>query len=120
MRILFRHESSIRGATFVSRKITRPVAAISLGLQDKPYLGNLDAKRDWGHAREYVEGMWHMVQKDTPDDFVLATGETHPVREFVEISFAEVGIAMRWEGKGVREIKYDAKASRVLVEVDTS
>src|SRR6185369_12088995 len=88
--ILFNHESPLRGETFVTRKITRAVASIELGLQDRMYLGNLDAKRDWGHARDYVEGMWKIVQQKKPDDFVLATGETHAVREFVQLAFAEV------------------------------
>jgi GDPmannose 4,6-dehydratase len=116
--ILFNHESPIRGETFVTRKISRAVAAISLGLQEKLYLGNLDAKRDWGHARDYVEGMWRMLQQDTPDDYVLATGETHPVREFVELSFAEVGIPIRWEGEGVNEKGVHAKTGQIVVEVD--
>jgi GDPmannose 4,6-dehydratase len=116
--ILFNHESPIRGETFVTRKISRAVAAISLGLQDKLYLGNLDAKRDWGHARDYVEGMWRMMQQDTPDDYVLATGETHPVREFVELSFAEVGISIRWEGHGVNERGINEQTGKVVVEVD--
>ena len=116
--ILFNHESPIRGETFVTRKITRAVAAIRLGLQDKLYLGNLDAKRDWGHARDYVEGMWRILQQDQPSDFVLATGETHPVREFVELAFAEVGIATRWEGEGIAEKGFDAATGRPLVEID--
>src|SRR3546814_9833938 len=95
--ILFNHESPIRGETFVTRKITRAVAAIKLGLQDRLYLGNLDAKRDWGHARDYVDGMWRIVQRPDPDDYVLATGEAHSVREFVETAFAEVGKTIRWE-----------------------
>lgn len=93
--ILFNHESPRRGRTFVTRKITRAVAEISLGMQECLYLGNLDAKRDWGHARDYVEGMWRMLQQDEPDDFVLATGETHPVKEFVEKSFAHVGVVIK-------------------------
>ena len=101
--ILFNHESPLRGETFVTRKITRAVAAIKLGLQDALYLGNLDAKRDWGHARDYVEGMWRMLQQDEPDDYVLATGETHTVREFVELAFAEVGTTIAWQGEGVEE-----------------
>ncbi|WP_422345147.1 GDP-mannose 4,6-dehydratase [Parasphingorhabdus sp.] len=116
--ILFNHESPIRGETFVTRKITRAVAAISLGLQDKLHLGNLDSKRDWGHARDYVEGMWRMLQQDTPDDYVLATGETHAVREFVELSFAEVDITIVWTGSGVDEKGTDEATGRVLVEVD--
>ncbi len=116
--ILFNHESPIRGETFVTRKITRAVAAIKLGLQEKIYLGNLDAKRDWGHARDYVEGMWRILQQDKPDDYVLATGETHAVREFVELAFAETGVKIEWKGKGVAEKGRDAKTGKVLVEVD--
>lgn len=116
--ILFNHEGPTRGETFVTRKITRAVAAIELGQQDKLYLGNLDAKRDWGHARDYVEGMWRIVQQDEPDDFVLATGETHPVREFVELAFAETGVTIEWSGTGVDEKGACAKTGKVLVEVD--
>ncbi len=116
--ILFNHESPIRGETFVTRKITRAVAAIDLGLQDKIYLGNLDAKRDWGHARDYVEGMWRIVQQKKADDFVLATGETHEVREFVELAFKEIGRKIQWKGKGVAEKGVDAKSGKTLVEVD--
>ena len=116
--ILFNHESPLRGETFVTRKITRAVAAIELGIQDKVYLGNLDAKRDWGHARDYVEGMWRVLQQDTPDDYVLATGETHAVREFVELSFAEVGRTITWKGKGMDEKGIDAKSGEVLIEID--
>lgn len=116
--ILFNHESPLRGETFVTRKITRAVAKIKLGLQNKMYLGNLDAKRDWGHAKDYVEGMWRMLQQDVADDFVLATGETHPVREFVEVAFNEVGINVRWEGEGVNEKGYNADTNEILVEVD--
>ena len=101
--ILFNHESPIRGETFVTRKITRAVAAIELGQQERLYLGNLDAKRDWGHARDYVEGMWRMLQQDEPDDYVLATGETHSVREFVELAFRHIGRPIEWRGKGVDE-----------------
>jgi GDPmannose 4,6-dehydratase len=116
--ILFNHESPIRGETFVTRKITRAVAAIHHGLQDRLYLGNLSAKRDWGHARDYVEGMWRIVQHDTPDDFVLATGETRTVKEFVERAFAEVGTELVWRGAGVEEVGLDRRSGRVLVEVD--
>ena len=116
--ILFNHESPLRGETFVTRKITRAVAAIHLGIQDKLYLGNLDAKRDWGHAKEYVRGMWLMLQQDQPDDFVLATGKTTAVREFVEWAFSEIGIALDWRGSGVDEKGYDAATGRCLVEVD--
>ena len=116
--ILFNHESPIRGETFVTRKITRAVAAIHHGLQEKLYLGNLDAKRDWGHARDYVEGMWAIVQQDEPDDYVLATGETHTVREFVERAFEHVGKAMVWKGTGVDETGYDDATGEVLVQID--
>jgi GDPmannose 4,6-dehydratase len=116
--ILFNHESPIRGETFVTRKITRAVAAIHQGRQDRLYLGNLDALRDWGHARDYVEGMWAMLQQDHPDDYVLATGETHSVREFVEAAFEEVGVTLEWRGTGTEEKGYAAGSSRLLVEVD--
>ncbi|CAN7407882.1 GDP-mannose 4,6-dehydratase [Bosea sp. LjRoot9] len=116
--ILFNHESPIRGETFVTRKITRAVAAIELGLTDRLYLGNVDAKRDWGHARDYVEGMWLMLQQPEPDDYVLATGEMHSVREFVELAFAHVGRTIRWEGAGVDEKGIDAKSGATLVEID--
>ena len=116
--IMFNHESPIRGETFVTRKITRAVAAIELGFQSKLYLGNLDAKRDWGHARDYAEAMWRIVQQEQPDDYVLATGESHSVREFVELAFAEVGRAIKWVDKGLDEKGLDAKTGRVLVEVD--
>ena len=116
--ILFNHESPVRGETFVTRKITRAVAAITLGLQDRLYLGNLGAKRDWGHARDYVEGMWRILQQDTPDDYVLATGETRSVREFVEAAFAEVDMKIEWTGQGVEEKGLLAGTDRVLVEVD--
>ena len=109
--ILFNHESPIRGETFVTRKVTRGVAP-SRRPQDRLYLGNLDAKRDWGHARDYVEGMWRILQPDEPDDFVLATGETHSVRQFVEQAFAEVGRKLDWKGKGVEEIGLDKKPAR--------
>ena len=116
--ILFNHESPLRGETFVSRKITRAVAAIHLGLQEILYLGNLDARRDWGHARDYVEGMWRMVQQDAPDDYVLATGKAHSVREFAEHAFAEIGITLGWQGAGADEKGCDAKSGRVLIEID--
>lgn len=116
--ILFNHESPIRGETFVTRKITRAVAAISCGRQETLYLGNLDAKRDWGHAREYVRGMWLMLQQDQPDDYVLATGVTHSVREFVTMAFAEVGIQIAWTGTGVDERGVDAGTGRLLVKID--
>lgn len=116
--ILFNHESPLRGETFVTRKITRAAAAIKLGRQKKLYLGNLDAKRDWGHAREYVRGMWLMLQQDTPDDYVLATGVTTPVRQFVEWAFADLGISLEWEGSGIDEKGIDKATGQVLVEVD--
>jgi GDPmannose 4,6-dehydratase len=116
--ILFNHESPIRGETFVTRKITRAAAAIHLGLQDRLYLGNLDAKRDWGHAREYVRGMWLMLQQDEPDDYVLATGVTTKVRAFVEWAFAETGVTLKWKGEGVEEKGYDVATGKCLVEVD--
>src|ERR1700693_3871576 len=116
--ILFNHEGPTRGETFVTRKITRAVAAIEHGLQDKLYLGNLDAERDWGHARDYVEGMWLMLQQDAPDDYVLATGETHSVREFVQRAFAHVGRRIEWRGKGVEEKGIDTLSGQILVEVD--
>jgi GDPmannose 4,6-dehydratase len=116
--ILFNHESPIRGETFVTRKITRAAAAIHLGIQEKLYLGNLDAKRDWGHAREYVRGMWLMLQQDQPDDYVLATGESHTVRFFVEKSFARVGMPIEWRGEGLDEKGYDMSSGEVVVEVD--
>lgn len=116
--ILFNHESPLRGETFVTRKITRAVAAIELGLQTRLYLGNLDAERDWGHARDYVEGMWLMLQQPHGDDFVLATGEKHSVREFVERAFAEVGRTIVWRGKGDAEEGVDSKTGHVLVAID--
>jgi GDPmannose 4,6-dehydratase len=116
--ILFNHESPIRGETFVTRKITRAVAAIQIGLQEKLFLGNLDAARDWGHARDYVEGMWLILQQAQPDDYVLATGESHTVREFVEKAFALVGRSIVWRGGGTDEQGVDAVDGRVLVEVD--
>ena len=116
--ILFNHEGPTRGETFVTRKITRAVAAIQLGFQDKLYLGNLDAKRDWGHARDYAEGMWMIVQQPKPDDYVLATGESHSVREFVEKAFARVGRRIEWRGNGVDEKGVEVGSDRVLVEID--
>ena len=117
--ILFNHESPIRGETFVTRKITRAVAAIHLGVQKTLYIGNLDAKRDWGHARDYVEGMWRIVQQPEADDFVLATGEAHSVREFVELAFSKVGRKIEWRGKGVDEIGIDTAAGETLVKIDS-
>jgi len=116
--ILFNHESPIRGETFVTRKISRAVANIHLGREDCLYLGNLDAKRDWGHARDYVEGMWRILQHPTPEDFVLATGETHTVRHFVELAFKEVGVDLAWRGDGVAEEGFDPKTGRRLVAID--
>ena len=116
--ILFNHESPIRGETFVTRKITRAVAAIEAGKQECLYLGNLDAKRDWGHARDYVEGMWRIMQQDEPDDYVLATGETHSVREFVELSFAHTGRAIVWKGVGVDEVGVDERSGKTVVRID--
>ena len=116
--ILFNHESPLRGETFVTRKITRAVARISVGLQEKLYIGNLNAKRDWGHARDYVEGMWLMLQQDKPEDYVLATGITTTVRDFCFMAFSEVGISINWEGKGNQEKGIDASTGKVLVEVD--
>jgi GDPmannose 4,6-dehydratase len=116
--ILFNHESPVRGETFVSRKITRAVAAIEAGLQDRLYLGNLNARRDWGHARDYVEGMWRMVQQDEPGDYVLATGEGHSVREFAELAFAHVGRALRWEGEGLAEKGLDRETGQELIAID--
>ena len=116
--ILFNHEGPTRGETFVTRKITRAVSAIHLGMQDKLFVGNIDAKRDWGHARDYVDGMWRILQQEEPEDFVLATGETHSVREFIELAFAEIGVSMEWKGKGVDEKGFDSKTGRILVEID--
>ncbi|SUS07984.1 GDP-D-mannose dehydratase, NAD(P)-binding [uncultured Defluviicoccus sp.] len=116
--ILFNHEGPTRGETFVTRKISRGVAAIALGLQDRLYLGNLDAKRDWGHARDYVEGMWRILQQETPDDYVLATEQTYSVRAFVERAFAVVDRTIAWDGKGVEEKGVDARSGQLLVEID--
>jgi GDPmannose 4,6-dehydratase len=116
--ILFNHEGPTRGETFVTRKITRAVAAIELGLQHRLYLGNLDAERDWGHARDFVEGMWLMLQQPTPDDYVLATGEKHSVREFTGLAFAEIGRRLVWRGAGVDEKGVDAASGETLVEID--
>ena len=116
--ILFNHESPIRGETFVTRKITRGVARIEVGLEDTVYLGNLEAKRDWGHARDYVEGMHAILQADQADDFVLATGETRSVREFVELAFAEVGRRIQWRGKGIEEAGIDKKSGKTVVRID--
>lgn len=116
--ILFNHESPLRGETFVTRKITRGAAAISLGRQDRLYLGNLDARRDWGHAKEYARGMWMMLQQDQPDDYVLATGETLEVREFARWVFEDAGIPVEFRGQGASEKGYCQSTGRVLIEVD--
>lgn len=116
--ILFNHEGPTRGETFVTRKISRAVSAINAGTQATLYLGNLDAKRDWGHARDYVEGMWRVLQCPEPDDYVLATGETHTVREFVELAFAHVGRAIEWRGAGSDECGVDARTGKILVRID--
>ncbi|MBA3663125.1 MAG: GDP-mannose 4,6-dehydratase [Bacteroidetes bacterium] len=116
--ILFNHESPLRGETFVTRKITRAVAKISLGMQEKLFMGNIDSERDWGHAKDYVEGMWRMLQQDTPDDFVLATGIKISVREFINMAFAEVGIILKWEGKGEDEKGINAATGKIIVEID--
>ena len=116
--ILFNHESPLRGETFVTRKITRAVAKVSLGIQDKIYIGNLNSQRDWGHARDYVEGMWLMLQQEIPEDYVLATGVTTTVRDFCYMAFSEVGIEIKWEGEGNQEKGVDVSTGKVLVEVD--
>jgi GDPmannose 4,6-dehydratase len=116
--ILFNHESERRGETFVTRKITIAVARIAQRMQDKLYLGNLDALRDWGYAKDYVECMWLMLQHNTPEDFVIATGEMHSVRDFCALAFAEAGIQLRWEGKGINEKGIDISTGKTLVEVD--
>jgi GDPmannose 4,6-dehydratase len=116
--ILFNHEGPTRGETFVTRKITRAVAAIELGLQERLFLGNLDARRDWGHARDYVEGMWRILQQPAPDDYILATGEAHSVREFVEKAFACVGRELEWRGSGLEEKGMEMGSGRILVEID--
>ena len=116
--ILFNHESPIRGETFVTRKVTRAVAAIEHGYQKRLYIGNLDAKRDWGHARDYVEGMYLIVQQDEPEDYVLATGEMHSIRELIEIAFGEIGRQIVWQGTGVEEIAVDQNTGETLVAID--
>ncbi len=115
---MFNHESPIRGETFVSRKISRAVAAIEVGLQEQLFIGNLNARRDWGHARDYVEGMWMIVQQSQPDDYVLATGDSHTVREFVERAFAVIGRRIKWRGEGRHEIGIDEASGEELVKVD--
>jgi GDPmannose 4,6-dehydratase len=116
--ILFNHESPLRGETFVTRKVTRAVASIAVGLQQRLYIGNLDARRDWGHARDYVDGMWMMLQQEKPDDYVLATGEMHSVRELIELAFACTGRRIEWRGSGVNEQGLDASKGDVLVAID--
>lgn len=116
--ILFNHESPRRGKTFVTRKITRAAARIKEGIQEKLYLGNLDAKRDWGYAPEFTEAMWLMLQQDKPDDYVIATGETHTVREFCQESFKELGINIEWRGKGSEEVGLDTETGKTMVEID--
>ena len=118
--ILFNHESPIRGETFVTRKITRAAARISLGIQEKLYLGNLDSKRDWGHANDYVEGMWRILQHDIPEDFVLATGITTSIRDFTTQAFSEVGISLEWSGSGVDEVGKNVKTGKLLVSIDSA
>lgn len=117
--ILFNHESPVRGETFVTRKITRAVAGIHLGVQNALYIGNLDSMRDWGHARDYVEGMWRIVQQQTPDDYVLATGEMHSVREFIELAFSKVDRKIVWQGKGLDEVGIDSASGNTLVRIDS-
>ena len=116
--ILFNHESPLRGETFVTRKITRAAAKIKLGIQEKLYLGNLNAKRDWGHAKDYVDGMWRMLQHENPEDFVLATGKTNTIREFCKLSFQELGINIEWKGKGKNEIGLDASSGKKIIFID--
>jgi GDPmannose 4,6-dehydratase len=116
--ILFNHESPLRGETFVTRKITRAVAKISLGMQEKLFLGNIDSERDWGHAKDYVEGMWRMLQQENADDYVLATGIKITVRDFVNMAFAETGIQLRWEGKAENEKGIDVSTGKLVVEID--
>ena len=118
--ILFNHESPLRGETFVTRKITRAASKIKLGLQEKLYLGNLNAQRDWGHAKDYVEGMWRMLQHDKPEDFVLATGKTTTIREFCNLSFKELGIDIIWEGEGENEVGIDQSSNKVIISIDNN
>tara|TARA_Y100001970_G_C14213225_1_gene848133 strand:- start:191 stop:1240 length:1050 start_codon:yes stop_codon:yes gene_type:complete len=118
--ILFNHESPLRGETFVTRKITRAASRISLGIQDKLFLGNLNAKRDWGHAKDFVEGMWMILQHNKPEDFVLSTGVTTTIREFVELVFDKVGISIEWSGIGVNEVGIDSESGKILIEVDSN
>jgi len=116
--ILFNHESPIRGETFVTRKVTRALVRIKLGLQDCVYLGNIDTKRDWGHAKDYVEMQWLMLQQDKPEDFTISTGEQHSVREFIEIAAKEVDIEIKWKGEGVNEVGIDAMTDSIIIRID--
>jgi len=116
--ILFNHESPIRGETFVTRKITRALVRIKLGLQDCVYLGNIDAKRDWGHAKDYVEMQWLMLQQDKPEDFTISTGEQHSVRDFIEIAAKEINVEIKWKGEGVNEVGIDTKTDNIIVRID--
>ena len=116
--ILFNHESPVRGETFITRKVTRGLARIKLGIESVIYLGNLDARRDWGHAKDYVEAQWLILQHDEPEDFVIATGEQHSVREFIEIAGKEIGIKIKWKGKGVDEVGYDQSTKKVIIRID--
>ena len=118
--ILFNHESPLRGETFVTRKITRAASKIKLGLQERLYLGNLNAQRDWGHAKDYVEGMWRMLQHEKPEDFVLATGKTTTIREFCNLSFKELGIEIKWEGEGENEVGIDQSSNKVIISIDNN
>ena len=118
--ILFNHESPRRGETFVTRKVSRGLARIKLGLDETLYMGNLDAKRDWGYAKDYVEGMWRMLQQDTPDDYVLATGETHTVREFIEVAAKKLGIDLEWQGEDVDEVGVDKNTGKVIIKIDSA
>ena len=118
--ILFNHESPLRGETFVTRKITRAASKIKLGLQERLYLGNLNAQRDWGHAKDYVEGMWRMLQHEKPEDFVLATGKTTTIREFCNLSFNELGIEIKWEGEGENEVGIDQSSNKVIISIDNN
>ena len=118
--ILFNHESPLRGETFVTRKITRAASKIKLGLQEKLYLGNVNAQRDWGHAKDYVEGMWRMLQHEKPEDFVLATGKTTTIREFCNLSFKELGIEIKWEGEGENEVGIDQSSNKVIISIDNN
>lgn len=117
--IMFNHESSVRGENFISKKVTKAVVEIFLGKRETLYVGNLNSKRDWGYAGDYVEGMWKILQYKKPDDFVMATNETYAVREFIELAFREVGIKISWKGKGIKEVGFDRKTKKILVKVDS-